>query len=104
MAVARGPGRGYQSADFTSFRQERTLTDYPGEYLNLECLHADCGRKGRLRKDRLIAHYGATIGLNTLLLRLRPKDCPRNFIDPQGFNRCAACYGRELLEGVELPR
>jgi hypothetical protein len=91
--AARGPGRGYQGVSFDALKTQRTLGEYPdGEWINLRCLK--CPRSGRVSRARMLAQHGPDIGLNTLLIRyLAPKDCPENKPDPQGVNRCGACFG-----------
>lgn len=45
-----------------------TLADYPGKMVEIAC--SRCGRRGRLRKDRLIEAYGSEICLPDVRHRL----------------------------------
>lgn len=49
------------------------LRDFPLPWVELAC--GKCGRHGRLRRDRLIEHYGADIKLPDLLEEIA--QCPR---------------------------
>jgi hypothetical protein len=62
-----------------------SLRDLPGPYVELAC--SKCERHGRLRRDKLMAQYGAEIGLPDLRGKLaRASKCERvgNMYDARG--------------------
>lgn len=64
------------------------LAAYPAETVDLAC--SKCNRRGRYAKARLIAQYGAEIGLPDLRMRLAA-DCPRAQ-RPIGNDLCGVRY------------
>ncbi len=90
--MANGPMPLDQALDLwgADFAPQVKLADYPTEdFVNLSCLK--CDRKGRLRKDRLLAEHG-NVGLVDLICYLRPKDCKHAGTDMNGHHPCGIAY------------
>jgi hypothetical protein len=78
-----------------------TLKEFPDDWIELACDKPDCRRRGRLRKDRLLAENG-DVALPDLLVTLAA--CPRkgNMSRPCGAHYVALRSAARLP--VTLPK
>lgn len=86
---SNGPQMPDKNDHFSEMREQRPLSEFPGEFVNVAC--TKCDRAGKLSKARLIQQYGGNMGLVNLLNAIT-MDCTKAKRDSQLLSYCGAHY------------